>query len=89
MVDSSQLMSGVRQPNRQMSPIRTIDDLYAAVDDLIAELNSINRSQLADVLHHRLHTVSWASGSELLEELRSLLTEAFRDDDAHLPFVAK
>jgi hypothetical protein len=59
-----------------MIPIRTLDDLYSAVDELITELNSLNRTQLAGALSHRLHIVAWTTGSELIEELRSLLSEA-------------
>ena len=65
--------------------LRTLDNLYAAVEELIAELNSLDRVKLAGALSHRLHNVAWTTGSELREELRSLLTEALRGDEEHLP----
>jgi hypothetical protein len=65
--------------------LRALDDLYAAVEELIVELNSVDRAKLASALSYRLHNVAWTTSSELLEELRSLLTEASRDDREHLP----
>jgi hypothetical protein len=72
-----------------MIPIRTLDDLYSAVDELITELNSLNRIQLAGALSHRLHIVAWTRGSELIEELRSLLSEALSAHGEPLPLAAE
>jgi hypothetical protein len=70
-------------------PIRTLDDLYSAVDELITELNSLNRTQLAGALRHRLHIVAWTTGSELIEELRSLLSEALSAHEEPLSLAAE
>ena len=72
-----------------MIPIRTLDDLYSAVDELIAELNSLNRTQLARVLHHRLHIVAWTTGTEAIEELKSHLREALSGHGEPLPIAAE
>jgi hypothetical protein len=68
---------------------RTLDELYTAVEELIAELNSLDRAKLAGALSYRLHNVAWTTSSELLEELRSLLTEASRGDGEHLPVAVE
>jgi hypothetical protein len=72
-----------------MVPIRTLDDLYSAVDQLITELNSLNRTRFAGVLSHRLYDVAWTTGSALLEELRSLLNEALSANAEPLPLAVK
>lgn len=72
-----------------MTPIRTLDDLYSAVDELITELNSLNRAELARALSYRLHKVAWTTGSELMAELRSLLSETLSADGERLPLAVK
>jgi len=54
----------------------TIESVYRAADALITALKSGGHVELASVLDHRLHKVAWTSGSELLEELRGVLSEA-------------
>ena len=68
-----------------MKQIQTIEDVYPALDELIAELKAADQSRLATVLHHRLHEVAWTSGLELFEELRTVLTRAVQSDDPKLP----
>jgi hypothetical protein len=67
-----------------MKNIDSINDLYAEVDKLIAKLKSSRNARLADALQYRLHKVAWTSGSELLDELATLLEEAARDGDRNL-----
>ncbi len=50
------------------------NDIYKAVDVLIVQLRTEGAASLADALHHRMHSVSWTTQSELLEELQSVLS---------------
>jgi hypothetical protein len=52
------------------------DNVYRAMEELIAELRASSNSALADKLYHRIHSVSWTTQSELLEELKFILEEA-------------
>ena len=61
-----------------MKQIQTIEDVYPAIEELIAELKLGSRSHLADILHHRMHLVAWTTASELLEELHCVLGEALQ-----------
>lgn len=61
-----------------MTRINTTGELYAEVDRLIANLRSVGRPRLADVLNVRVHEVAWTSGSELMEELEKVLVEALQ-----------
>jgi hypothetical protein len=62
----------------EMEEIRTVQDIYTSVDALVAELNSLKLSGLANTLSFRVHKVAWTSGSELLEELQAVMSEALR-----------
>ncbi len=68
-----------------MKQIQTIEDVYPAIEELIAELKLANHSKLAGILHHRMHQVAWTARSELFEELQSVLTEALQSEGANLP----
>lgn len=68
-----------------MKQIQTIEDIYPAIEELIAELKLANHSKLAGILHHRMHQVAWTSRSELFEELQSVLMEALQSEGSHLP----
>jgi hypothetical protein len=61
----------------------TTGDLYKAVDELIVKLREAGNAELADVLDHRVHKVAWTSGSELLDELHTVLSK--KTDDPKLP----
>ncbi len=56
--------------------IKTVQDIYAAVDILVTELASQNLVELANKLSFRVHEVAWTSGSELLEELQEVINDA-------------
>ena len=58
-----------------MLPVQTAEQVYAATDELVVELKAIGESQMAAILHHRLHKVAWTSRAELFEELRKVLSE--------------
>ena len=64
-----------------MIQIQSPDDIYPAVVELIALLKQHPTSKLSAILDHRMHKVAWTTGSELLEELRSVLTKV-RSDEA-------
>jgi hypothetical protein len=70
---------------KAVKQIQTVEDVYPAFEKLIAELKLGSHSELADILHHRMHQVAWAARSELFEELQSILTEALQSDGASLP----
>ena len=68
-----------------MKQIQTVDDVYPAIEELIAELKLASHSKLADILHHRMHQVAWTARSELFEELQTVLMEALQSEGANLP----
>jgi hypothetical protein len=68
-----------------MKQIQTIEDVYPAIEELIAELKLGSHSKLADILDHRMHEVAWTARSELFEELQSVLTEALQSEGTNLP----
>ncbi len=68
-----------------MKQIQTVEDVYPAIEELIAELKLVGRSQLATILDHRMHRVAWTARSELFEELQSVLAGALRTEEASLP----
>ncbi|MCU0785312.1 MAG: hypothetical protein MUF81_14915, partial [Verrucomicrobia bacterium] len=45
--------------------------------------------RLAAILYHRLHQVAWTARSELFEELKDVLTDALKSDEAKLPEALK
>lgn len=61
--------------------ITKIENLYPAIEKLISDLRSNGQTQLADILNHRMHEVAWTTGSELLEELTKILSQALRDSN--------
>lgn len=68
-----------------MRPVQTAEDIYPAVEELIAELKLSPDRKLADILHHRMHQVAWTARSELFEELKNVLTEAVNPRSGSLP----
>jgi hypothetical protein len=59
-----------------MTPIKTADNFYRALGELIVALKDAGHSRLADILDHRLRRVVWSTQSELFEELKSILGRA-------------
>lgn len=72
-----------------MIKVQTAEDVYPALDELVAELNATGHSRLATILHHRMHQVAWTARSELFEELREVLTDALKSDEAKFPVDLK
>lgn len=68
-----------------MIQVHTAEDVYPALDELVAELNTIGPSRLATILHHRMHQVAWTARSELFEELRDVLTDAMNAEETKVP----
>jgi hypothetical protein len=68
-----------------MKEMKTVQDIYTSVDTLVAELHSLKVSELANTLSFRVHKVAWTTGSELLEELQTVMMEALRIDGDCLP----
>jgi hypothetical protein len=58
--------------------VRSPEDLYPIVEDLILRLKRDGATRLAAILDHRMHKVAWTTASELLEELRGVLSKADR-----------
>jgi len=48
-----------------MKPVRTVEDLYPAIEELIAELKASGESKLSTILDHRMHRIAWTARSEL------------------------
>jgi hypothetical protein len=72
-----------------MIQVQTAEDVYPALDELVAKLNTAGQSRLATILHHRMHQVAWTARSELFEELRDVLADALKSDEAKLPVELK
>ena len=72
-----------------MKQIETVEDVYPAIEELIAELKLAGHSKLAAILHHRLHQVAWTARSELFEELQGVLTKALKPEKTSLPELLK
>lgn len=68
-----------------MKPIQRVEDVYPAIEEIIAELKLACNPRLAEILHHRMHQVAWTARSELFEELQTVLAEALQSEDANLP----
>jgi hypothetical protein len=56
--------------------VRSPEDLYPIVEELILRLKRDGATRLAAILDHRMHKVAWTTASELLEELRAVLAKA-------------
>lgn len=56
--------------------IKSIDDVYPAIDEIIDAARAAGELHLATVLNHRMHRVAWTTRSELFEELQSVLTNS-------------
>lgn len=66
-----------------MKQVQTVEDVYPAIEELIAELKTTNQSsKLAAILHHRMHQVAWTARSELFEELQNVFTKALQSETA-------
>jgi hypothetical protein len=63
----------------------SVDDVYAALKEVIPQLESVGKSKLAAVLTHRLYRVPWTTGHELLEELQRVLSDALASDARDVP----
>jgi len=72
-----------------MNTPQPADVVYAAIARLISLLRESGALQLADVLNHRLHVVSWSCSSELLCELQEVLETALGNQNANLPSNVK
>ena len=59
-----------------MNHLRTGEQIYAALDQLVTELAAGPDVRLAEVLRHRLHGVAWSSRSELFDEIESVIEHA-------------
>ena len=53
--------------------VRSPEDLYLLVEDLIIRLERDGETRLSAILDHRMHKVAWTSASELREELKRVL----------------
>lgn len=58
-----------------MKQVRTVEDVYPAIDELVIELNLAGHSKLGASLYHRMYQVAWTSRSELSKELQNVLTK--------------
>jgi hypothetical protein len=67
-----------------MKPIKTADDFYRALGELIVTLKDAGHSRLADILDHRLRHVVWTTQSELFEELKNILGRAGEIEDEEI-----
>jgi hypothetical protein len=73
-----------------MVDVKSADDVYPALKELIPLLEGAGETRLATVLSHRLYGVAWTTRSELFEELLNVIRGAvsatratMRDDLRH------
>lgn len=77
------------QIEKTMKQVQTVEDIYPAVEELVAELKLAGHSKLAAILQHRMHQVAWTARSELFEELQSVLRKALEPEETSLPELLK
>ena len=58
---------------------REENPVYIEVESLIKLLRSQGHQRLSDILCHRMYDVAWTTGSELMDELTTVLDEAVAD----------
>ena len=68
-----------------MRRVQTVEDVYPAIDELIVEAGAAGHARLATILHDRMYQAVWTAGSELIEELQDVLTQALESDGPKLP----
>jgi hypothetical protein len=68
-----------------MKQLQTVEDVYPAIAELIAELKLAGHSELAEMLHHRMYQCVWTTRSELFEELKKVLANWSLFEPAGLP----
>lgn len=68
-----------------MLDVRTIDDIYPAVREIIEELRKAGLENQAAILTHRMTKVAWTSRDELFEELVKVLAEVVTKETSNLP----
>ena len=67
-----------------MIKVTKIEDVYAAIDELIKVLAQKNEQRVSDILDHRMYKVSWTSSSELFEELQGILRNLIQEKRSNL-----
>lgn len=72
-----------------MKQVQTIEDVYPAIEELIAELKLSEGSNLSSILDHRMHRVAWTARSELFEELQKVLVKALESGGINIPETAR
>ena len=68
-----------------MRRLRTAEDVYAALEELVVGLDASGRGALAKKINHRLHKVAWTTRLELLEEMEVVIDKALKSDRLNLP----
>lgn len=64
-----------------MIDIKTVDDIYPAVEEIIERLRAHPISKLSAILDHRMHKVAWTTRDELLEELHKVFSTAITEKE--------
>jgi hypothetical protein len=68
-----------------MLDVRSADDVYPALEELMPLLQRAGEDRLATVLHHRLHLAVWTARGELFEELRDVIRSAIEAPSGAMP----
>jgi len=63
----------------------SVTEVYAEIDKLVLALEAEGEKHFSLMLKHRLHSVAWTSGSELLEEIQAIFKEMLASSTSHLP----
>ncbi len=66
-----------------------LDKLYDKVKILESQLVTSNCDELAGIIHHRMYIVAWTCGSELVEELITVLTSDLANEAIRMHPILK
>ncbi|MBP7216464.1 MAG: hypothetical protein KBA46_04180 [Candidatus Omnitrophica bacterium] len=73
-----------------MIKVRTAEDIYPAIKELVTFLKNNKYEHTANILEHRMYKVSWTSRTELFEELSLVLRQFLKTDGGKLEtFITK
>ena len=65
------------------------NDIYEKLDRLIKELQISGKTELANILNHRIKKVAWTTSSELFDEIRSILSKELKTNERELSATEK
>ena len=68
-----------------MIEVRTTEDIYPALREIIEELRKAGLEKHGAILTHRMTKVAWTSRNELFEELVKVLSDVEATEQSTMP----